>query len=628
MVNYGSYNGLPATATDRPFSKAWKMAGAGLPRFGKGRLALLLCWAACCGVEAQKHPRPTLPPPGPPAATPPPGPAKPSPAEPSKPTEPAEFRALRAAYEAQAARLAEARDRAVRGELKRAVAAADEELQERTRVRNVRLMMIARNLKEALEAVLTGYEAEKKLAWPEDIRRENEESYAATRAAVEAAAAAADRAEAEFRAQALERFLSLIKPDERPAEPEAAQKLFDRWLASGAWPPPVETAPPGPGPEPSGEASPPPAAPGETPPSTPVAPLPEIFARSETDEPEEGWFTVARWTAEMAGPEMFEIAVFDRTGDETGSQFNPLTQRTSAWKYEHVRGLPSGRFAFRLKRLEGRETVDVMRWPRSDARGPLQIRTRVSVAFPSPTGFELLAAPMSSEAGKPPAEAAPAAPGQVVEVQVTSEPPGAAILVNGRVYREGETVVRTPAKIRLPASERPSIRLRLPGYADFVAEQFRSDHLRSLHGRLVLERDLPGKKVRVNPKELWEPAGDVRVNPGDRLILVPSGQWIIGSKGEAVGPAGYDRNDPKFKHYYEGESAPTRQVPDANYGALLVRVGFPGGAIMPVGVETGITARVGGIVLFDVNEGTTQELRKDNRGSMEVKVIVIPKDSR
>jgi len=626
-VNIRPYNSAPPAAAVA-FSKAWNIRRTVFPRLGTTLGLALLSLAAALPAEAQRHPRPTLPPPGPPAVQKPAEPAKPAPAEPAKPAEPAEFRALRAAYEAQAARLAEARDRAIRGELQRAAAKADEELQERTRVRNVRLMMIARNLKEAFEAVLAGYDAEKKLAWPEDIRRENEETFAATRAAVEAAAATADKAEAEFRAQALERFLALLKPEERPAEPEAAQTLFDRWRAAGAWPLPAETPAPAPGATPPGDSPPGTVVPGETPPPAPAEPLPEIFARSETDEPDDGWFTVARWTAEMAGPEMFDIPVFDRTGDETGSQFNPLTQRASTWKYEHIRGLPSGRFAFRLKRLEGRETVDVLRWPRSDTRGPLQIRTRVSVAFPSPTGFELLAAPMSGESGKPPAEAPPAAPGRVVEVQVTSEPPGAAIIVNGRVYREGDKVVRTPASIRLPAAERPTIRLRLAGHADFVAEQFRTDHLRSLHGRLILERDLPGKKVRVNPKELWEPAGEVRVNAGDRLILVPSGQWTIGSKGEPCGPEGYDRNDPKFKHYYEGGSAPTRQVQDANYGALLVRVGFPGGSIVPVGAETGITARVGGIVLFDVNEGSTPELRKDNRGSMEVKVIVIPKDTR
>ena len=120
----------------------------------------------------------------------------------------------------------------------------------------------------------------------------------------------------------------------------------------------------------------------------------------------------------------------------------------------------------------------------------------------------------------------------------------------------------------------------------------------------------------------------MRVNPGDRLIQVPRGQWTIGSKGEPCVADGYDRDDPKFRHYYEGKDAPTRQVREANYGALLARVGFPGGTIVPVGAETGITARVSGIVLFDVNEGSTPELRKDNRGTMEVKVIVIPKDTR
>lgn len=627
------YNPAEQRAPTRPVSKPWKLSPAGFPSLGNALLAVALLAAA--PARAQRHPRPAPPPPPPaPAPARPATPTPARPAEPARPQEPPQFSALRAAYVSQAARLAEARDRAVRSELQRAIARADEELQERTRVRNVRLMMIARNLKETLETVLNGYDAEKKLEWPEDIRPENREAYTAVRAAVEAAAAAAEKAIAEFRSQAVERFIALLLPEERPAEPEAALALFERWLAAGQWPLPSAT--------PATAETPPPAAGGEAPAETPgagegpspaAAPAPpEIFARSEASEPAEGWFTVARWTAELGGPEVLDIPVFDRTADETGSRINPLTQRNTTWKYEHVRGLPAGRFALRLKRLDERAVVDVVRWPSPDSRSPLQVRTRSSTSFPVAVGFELQAAPLGGAAAASAADA-PTAPagegaGRLVEVAVTSEPPGALIIVNGRAYRDGENVVRTPARIRLSTADRPTIRLRLPGHADFVVEQFRADQLRSVHGRLIPERDLPGKKVRVNPREIWQPVGEIRVNAGDRLIVIPSGQWVIGSKGETCGPAGYDPKDPKFAHYYEGAGAPSRQVQDANYGALLVRVGFPGGMTVAVPGETAITALAGGIVLFDVNEGSVPELRKDNRGAMEVKVIVIPKDSR
>jgi hypothetical protein len=191
------------------------------------------------------------------------------------------------------------------------------------------------------------------------------------------------------------------------------------------------------------------------------------------------------------------------------------------------------------------------------------------------------------------------------------------------VYREEGKVVRTPATIRV-TPEQHHIRLHLPTRVSHIVEQFRAAELRQMHGRLPLERDLPGRRAKVNPRQLWQPVGDLRVNPGDRLVVVASGQWTIGAKGEACGPEGYDRGDPRYKHYYDGAGAPARLATDANYGAVLVRIGLAG-TLTAVGAETGFTARAGGLVMLDVNEGGAAELRKDNRGQMDVKVIVIPK---
>ncbi len=523
--------------------------------------------------------------------------------------------------------MSEARDRAILGALRQAIAKADAELQERARVRNVRGIMIARGLKEALEETAAAYAKDKRLVWPENVRRENEEALAAARAEAEAAAAEADRREAEFKAQALERFLAALPPSDRPADPEAAQTLFAKW-AAGEWPPgrapepaPVP-APPTPGGETPAVAT--PGAPGDAP-----APASDFFAQSEGAGAAGEWFVAGRFSAEMAGPELIRIAVLGRTANDQGRQFNPLSQQTTNWTYEHARTIPAETpHVFRLRRVEDAETVDVVAWPDPSRGGALSVRSRAGMRFPLRVAFELQAAPAGA-AGAPASGAVSGAPGEpppaLVEVRVTSEPPGATIMVGDRIYREGATVAKTPCTIRI-APETHAVRVQLPGYADHVVPEFRAQYLRSLHARLTPERDLPGRRVKVNARQVWESPGELRINAGDRLVVVASGQWTIGAKGEATGPDGYDRKDPAFQHYY-GASAPPRPVTEANYGALLVRIGFPG-SVYAAGSEFGVTARQSGLVYFDVNESPTAELRKDNSGSLDVKVIIIPKDGR
>ncbi len=531
---------------------------------------------------------------------------------------------MRAAYEVNVKRLAEARTRAVRGALQAAIAKADAELQERQRVRNVRAMMIARGLKEALESVLAAYDAEGRLVWPENVRRENEEDLAAARTAAEAALAEAERREAEFRAQAIARFLSLLKPEERPSEADSAAALFERW-ATGGWPPAPSKPATSAGPPPPTEAEAP--LPGDTPEPAPPSPPPsEFFAASDNDADDDlSWSVVGRWTAEMMGPEIIRLTVPGRIGEEEGRILNPITQRETVWKWERLREMESvGGYFWRLKRMEEHETVDVLEWPRPGNRGMLAVRTRQASRFPAQVGFELLAASRETAESANASDAVEASSVPRVEVQVTSEPPGAAILVDGRVYREGGRVVRTPARIRI-TPENHEIQLRMTGYVDHVVREFRARDLRQLHGRLTSERDLPGKRVRVNPRQTWQVVEGVRVNAGDRIVLFASGEWRIGDQGEACGPDGYDRANPQFKHYYEGASAPARQLRDANYGALLFRIGFPG-PIFLAGAEGRTTAYTGGVLMLDVNEGMDEKLRKDNRGTLEVKVVVIPKE--
>jgi hypothetical protein len=327
----------------------------------------------------------------------------------------------------------------------------------------------------------------------------------------------------------------------------------------------------------------------------------------------------------MAGPDILRIPLPGGPGAEEGRSFNPLMQGETKWQLVRRRAVGADeRPHWRLKRVEGREPMDVLEWPRPENRGVLTVRTRPATTFPAKVGFEIQCAPKDAAPSAPAETVAETPDPPTVEVQVATDPPGATIIVDKKIYREGERVARTPARIRV-TPENHHIRLRLAGYVDHVVPEFRAQHMRELFGRLTPERDLPGKRVRVNPRRIWEVVEGMRVNAGDRVVVVASGEWKIGEKGEPCGPAGYDRKDPRFRHYYEGSSVPPRQMPEANYGALLFRIGFPGPVFLAA-EEAGITARVGGVIMLDVNEGMDKEWRKDNSGTLDVKIIVIQKE--
>jgi len=546
----------------------------------------------------------------------------PAPVRPAR--ESPELRTLRTYWEAAQRRIGEEKSRTVQGFLQSAIGKADTELQERQRTRNVRGIMVSRELKEALERVRDAWAAGAALPWPDQVRKENEGPLADIRSALERMLEEFDRREAEIRQQAIERFVALLPPADRPESPEAAAALFDQWVR-GEWPL-ADTRPPEGADEPPKDSS---AAPA--PPET-VAPSespPDVIAVSEGAPNDEGvWTVVGRWSGELMGPEIIRLRLAGAVGKEEGRAFNPLTQKTSTWQLERLEAIPSDvEFHWRLKRLQDRRPLDVMTWPGPENGGMLVVRTPSSASFPFACGFEIQVAPRAgSEAVHAGATSGPAELDRpTVEVQITSTPPGAAIWVNGRPYREGGQLVRTPARIRL-TPETHAIRLKLPGHADHVVPEFRAQHLRMLSARLTPYRDLPGKTVTVNPRQVWTLVEGVRVEPGDRLVVVASGEWKIGEKGETCGPDGYDRNDPAFKHYYEA-SGPARQLQDANYGALLVRIGFPG-PVFVAGSEGVVDARIGGVVMLDVNEGMAPQLRKDNRGSIRAKVIVIPRADR
>ncbi len=527
------------------------------------------------------------------------------------------LRALHAETAAGLARIDALRRRKLGELLDRTAAAAADDYETAKRVRNVRSMMVAREFGKAAEAAAAELASRGDFDAPADARRELKaplDRLMADKAAIEEQAARAGRTILDRRLPAFSAAVR-AQPGGEDLGEDALRRALERWAAAS---PPAEPAgAPPPSPAPGG--GPPGDGPQDvgTPPPDRALPAPPPGVIAQRGEAT-AWEAVGTWTAEMMGPDVLRLPVSGPAGTKEGSQVNILTGKASTWVYEAARPLPPGAgTALRLKSLPDRKGVDVVEWPREANGGALVVRTQNAPSFPSPHGFELQAA-----AGAATADAGPrAARDRRVPVPVETTPPGAMVFVDGRAWMEDGEPARTPCRLLLPPGPH-AIRLSLAGHLDRDVAGFEAAPGRRVVWSFQSEKSLPGKTVRVDAKKPWEPSG-IRVELGQSFWVLAEGRWVCGSRGEPCGPEGYP-DGPAYRHYAAGTDA-TRQLPDAPYGALLVRVGWEETrAKAVVGRERKLKSRSSGPLRFDINEGTEDDARKDNRGSLEVTVILLP----
>lgn len=485
---------------------------------------------------------------------------------------------------------------------------------EAKRVRNATEIRVSQAFRDILVGVRDAVAAGKPVEWPETVRPEMRERLKTFRDEFELSVRAADEPVAAVRTAQLAKFTEALRAAQRPV-PEDVETLFDRWLAEEPPAPDAEKpadpeAPPGETPEPPPEEAKPPEPPKE------------FFA--ESGEPDGEWAPFGRWTAEMRGPDLFQIRVFESREPRKGTQANLISGQSSEWSWEPVQPPPAGtNYAFRLKRLEGRMAVDVVHWPGPDHPGELSIRTPYASVIPTPVGFELQWAKRAQAEDPAVVEARRELAEKGVDIPVLTRPEGARVGVNGKVYRlpSGE-VALTPCTLRLlPGTVR--LTLVLDEYVPHDVPEFRVTPGARLNWQFQSETDLPGTAVRVDSKTPWQVA-KIEVKAGDRIWVIPEGTWTIGERGESCGPAGY--NDAKLTHYAAAKTSALRQVADAPYGVLLMRIGVKE-KTQPIPVEKAmwIASPMSGVLAFDTNEIADPKARRDNRGSLNLKVIVIPR---
>jgi hypothetical protein len=511
---------------------------------------------------------------------------------------------LRSEWLREKAGLESARTRAYREMLESRRDEAEAEYQEKLLARNVKGVSIARKTKEVCEDALATIKTNGQFVVPGSLRRELTDWAKKLEADKEAADQQVVVSLAKLREKYLARLGDMLARESGGQAPPPAEleALFETLIS--AEPKPTASPPP-----PSATNLPPAAAANATNAPPPVSPW--IAASGEGSN----WFTVGRWTAAMMAQDVFSIPILNATSSYQNVKSHPFTEQTSQTSYEVIRALTSrdgNRYAFRLKRVTGRLPVTLLSWPSARNHGNLEFRTQPSSVVPSPHGFEIEACVIGQE--KTEAENPP--------VLLETVPPGARIQFNGkRVIDSQGNDTLTPVRLRIPPGTN-SLILSLDDHVTKIFDKWSPKPGSRVEWKFVHESDLPPTKTLKleAPPKTWIPTG-LLLHMGDRVWIVPSGQWTIGRKGELCGSEGYP-DVPRFAHYYVAGST-LRQVDTAPYGALLVRVG-PSGDAIAVTNTVCVSASAMGALFLDVNEKADKDLRKDNRGIMNVKLVLIP----
>lgn len=565
------------------------------------RTGILLLAAACVGHADD----PAAP--GPASSDPPPAEAF------GVPLYTDDLRALHETTRAELDRVARGRIEQLRRDIAGFRAQAEEDMAAGQRIGNVRAMMGARAGVVLIDRAANALAEEGDFEIPDDVRAEIRALVARWRESKASVDARAEEMRAGVLARRREAFAEHVRAgaEETPAD-DAVAPVFAAWIAADWQEVAAEPDPADPEVERQDRWRPPPVD-GDDP-------------KIAESAPAATWTPRAKVTLEMAGPDILRIPRARlRLGGE-GAQRHPLGTGTSRWAVEVLEPWPEEEAPpLRLERLpdDERRPVQLVGWPSERNRWTLEVRDARAHAFPSAHGFILL----TGETGPAPGEAPEApdtpVPSSVprVSIPVRTMPAGAAIHVNGRRFEQDGEPVLTPATLRLPPGTY-AIRLSLPEHVDREVAGFRVEPGRVIEWRFQSERSLPGRTIRMDPRRGWT-GSNVNARPGDRFLIVASGRWIIGSRGEPCGPEGYP-DTPAFAHYYGGDGPP-RQLDRAPYGALLVRVGVdPAARMAPVGSELRVQARTFGELMFDANELPGSEHRRDNRGNLDITIIPLP----
>jgi len=515
-----------------------------------------------------------------------------------------EYSELKKAFSTNISRLDQLRRKALDKLLGQEIEKAEDWYSEQKRVRNIKGMAIAGKAVSLLEQTRDHLAEKGELQLPdkEEQREEIQEFLDEFRARMQAGMKPYTDKGSFIRDEGLKRFKQIAEQQVPGIDPASLETIYQDWLADKyKQVQPTEVATTGGGSNAGSQAG----------PSTADR---LFFAQTGSSD---DWFTVGSWRGESKSMDIFSIPIYAGR-DRRGTQMNIQTGLPSTWTYKHEKELDELKFyAFRLKKIKGDKPVDVVAWPSQRNDWALEVRTgRQAGEY----GFEIQAGRTVGPGGLSQAR-------ERFDIAVVTRPAGARVYVDGeRKYQPG-TESLTPMKIRLESGSY-DIKLDKEDCLPKLIEGFRAGPGARIEAELKHESDLPGQRMAFSSAKTWKRT-KIKVETGDKIWVVAEGEWTAGSKGEAVGPAGYSRAE--YPHYYSG--ADLRKFKEANYGALLMKVGeeyygapaeVENKRAIAVNDRVGVTANTWGELWFDVNETEDGDERRNNRGALKLKVVVMP----
>ncbi len=330
------------------------------------------------------------------------------------------------------------------------------------------------------------------------------------------------------------------------------------------------------------------------------------------------WRTFAQCEAKADAVHILEIPVHGQTEEIVRRDVRPMDQRPVDWILRPVEPLdPDREYVFRVLPLETLPAMEVADWPEARNRWTLTLRVRPIRPRPTRYGLVLQAAPRGAPVTPSVAESTSSSDLPHYTVEVVTEPPGAEIRVDDEPYLGDGRPLVAPCRMSIPEGTHSFV-LRLAGYEDaqFPDVSIRRDM--RLNWKFVRKQAETIKDVTVSARLGWQSSG-VLVSPGQPLLIQAVGTWSCGQGLDPTGAEGYpDSVRPRLGAPGQG----TRQLAEAPYGKLLMRIGREG-RIVAIGRRCQGVAPIGGIVYFDINE-TPGPARRDNQGALKVRIQLLP----
>lgn len=476
---------------------------------------------------------------------------------------------------------------------------------------NLTQQAAARTALQVFEQAAEALKKDGNLALPEQTRREVQPMVDTVRRAAEGADAVRTAARTALDGETARKLRALLTEQGTPVETDAAAGGLLPRLENAEAPPPAATE--------GGNATPGAAtATGDAAPEAPKDPEELASNGGATD-----WEPLLVVGVQVGMLEIVSVPVVGVATQRDYVEASPVGGPEIAIQLAPRQELVAGDdgVLFRAMSVPGKAAPDVMALPsaRNDWRLELRCRPQRDAIHSVRLDVSKASARLKAVAGAG-GDAGGEAVADVprVAVKVVSRPDGASVYVDGRLQLRGRDPLVTPCEVGVPATG-AEVALRKTGHLEARLGRVVPKEGQVLQAMLTTDPDFVDRTLRVQAAVTGGHSG-VALKAGQRVRLSVEGQWACGSGGELVGPEGYAID--KFPNYYVNPKLTPRVTTDAPYGALLARVGT--GPWTVVGKEATLKAEVAGALVFEVNEAAERNLRRDNRGVLQVRVRSVP----